>query len=817
MLRSVLISSLRLNRFLLISSGRLIVRNINLKKCHELFEPARVALCWLAVFFAAETLIFGQGYRPPFVAPPTGSNEPNAANPNQRLRPPRANAVGPEDFVVNAITEEKEGEIYHLRGAVHLETQDMMLNADEVDYNEETGEAFARGHVKFEHFYNGDKLECDHAEYNVNNETGKFYQVHGTSPAKIQSKPGLLTTTNPFYFQGEWAERLQDRYVLYKGFVTDCKVPRPWWMLRGAKFDIIPHERAIGYHSVFWVRGFPLFYAPAFYKSLKKNPRQSGFLTPNIGHSSIRGYMYGIGYYWAINRSYDMLYRAEYFTQGALSHMVDFRGKIKPGTDFNVNLYAVNNSGINNTIGTDGKPAAKSGLQLNAQMKSDLGDGWTARGEVNYLSSFIFRQTFSESFHEAIFSDSRSIGYLTKHWNTFGVTLEADRDQEFNTVLDKDYIIIRHLPQLNFTSREHEISDKVLPLWFSLQSSAGFVDRTQPGLDTRTFVSRLDAEPRLTTAFHFDNFSLMVTGGIRETQYGESLVNGQPAGKDFLRSAQELNVQFVLPSLSRIYKAPKWMRNGDKLKHVIETRADYKYVTGIGSDYTRLLRFDETDLLTNTNEVNVSITNRFFVKHKDGFVNEPFSWEISQSRYFDPTFGGAVLPGQRNVVLSTAELTGYSFLSGPRSYSPITSTLRWVEIFGLEWRTDYDPLRRQFVNSAFTVDYRYHSWFGSVGYNQVHEDPVLTTPSDQMRLLVAWGNPSRKGWNAATTVYYDFSRELMQYAIAQVNYNTDCCGLAFQYRRFNNIGFRDETQYRIAFAVSNIGTFGSLRKQERIF
>ncbi len=87
--------------------------------------------------------------------------------------------------------------------------------------------------------------------------------------------------------------------------ITGCRLPHPWWTLRGPKFDIIPEQRALAYNSWFHVRNFPLFYTPFFYKSLEKEPRKSGFLTPNIGHSSLRGYISGVGYYWAINRSYD--------------------------------------------------------------------------------------------------------------------------------------------------------------------------------------------------------------------------------------------------------------------------------------------------------------------------------------------------------------------------------------------------------------------------------------------------------------------------------------------------------------------------------
>jgi LPS-assembly protein len=56
----------------------------------------------------------------------------------------------------------------------------------------------------------------------------------------------------------------------------------------------------------------------------------------------------------------------------------------------------------------------------------------------------------------------------------------------------------------------------------------------------------------------------------------------------------------------------------------------------------------------------------------------------------------------------------------------------------------------------------------------------------------------------------------MQYSQTQVTYNTDCCGFSVQYRRFN-LGVRDESQFRVSFAVANIGTFGTLKRQERIF
>jgi len=699
----------------------------------------------------------------------------------------------------------------HLRGHVLLESIDMKLTADEVDYDQDSGDAEFRGHVHYENFGEGNQLYCDHGKYNVNDETGIFWQVTGTSPAKILARPGLLTTNNPFYFEGKWAERKDDRYVLHDGFVTDCKVPKPWWRLVGPKFDIFPHDHAIAYHTVYRIKRLPLFYSPAFYKSLKKTPRKSGFLTPHAGHSSLRGMMIGQGYYWAINRSYDLLYEAQYFTTRGFAHTLDFRGKVRPGTDFDFNLYGVNDRGLD--LG-NGKVQKQGGVLFSFDGRSDLGHGWEARGQVNYLSSFLFRQSFTESFHEAIFSESHSTGYLTKHWDSFAFFVVAERGEEFQSVQPDDKIVIRKLPEVEFLSRDRPLIREGLPVWFSLESSAGFVDRTQPDFQTRQFVDRLDVNPRLTTALHFAGFSLVPSFAARETNYGSSIQNGVLSGQDILRSSREVRIELIPPSLARIYKSPKWL-GGEKVKHVIETRAEYVFVDGI-RDFKNIIRFDENDLLSDTNELRLSVANRLFVKDKNGTVNEVLSWEVWQSRYFDPTFGGAVVAGQRNVVQSSVELDGFAFMDGPRNYSPIVSALRYQNRVGLEWRTDYDPLRKQISNSSFTADMRFSKYLISLGHNQVRSDPVLAPNSNQFRGLFGIGNGNRKGWNAAFSAYYDYKKGILEYATTQVTYNTDCCGISVQYRRFN-VGTRDETQYRLAFAVSNVGWFGTLKKQERIF
>lgn len=711
-----------------------------------------------------------------------------------------------DEVLVKGVTQETEGSFSKLRGAAVVETTEMILKADEIDYDSAKGYAEARGNVQFDHFAGGEHIEADKVEYNLRDEIGKYYNVRGSSPAKIETRPGVLTTTNPFSFQGKWAERLKDRYILHDGFVTSCKLPKPWWTLRGSAFDIIPGKRAIARKSTFSVRRIPLFYTPVFYKSLERAPRKSGFLTPQAGLTSARGTMLAGGYYWAINRSYDATYRAQLFTQRGLAHHVDVRGKPNARSDFNYIFYGVKDRG---QLVDGERRAPASGYMMSLDGRSDLRGGWVARADVNYLSSFLFRQAFTDSFYEAIFAEVHTSANLSKYWETFSLDISARRVENFLSTTIDDKVSLRRLPSVEFRSRERQVAERVLPVWVSFDSSASFLRRNELGNPTRQFVDRLDFEPRVSTALRWKGIHLIPSFSIRETHYGSSVdTEARITGNGILRSSREFSSELILPSLARIYRG--------RHKHVIESRAYYRAVSGI-DDFHRFVLFDETELLSNTNELEVSVTNRIFTKQKDGRVEESLSWTVAHRRFFDPSFGGAIVNGRRNVLLSSSTLTGYTFLDGARHYSPISSALRARAFAGvtLEWLADYDPRRGHFTNSSLSGDRRFkNNVMLSVGHNQVRSHPVLSPSANQLYSSVGYGRENTKGFSTRAYMVYDYRQAVLQHVQTQFSYNTDCCGFSVQYRRFS---FRNENQFRVAFAVANIGSFGTLRKQERMF
>jgi LPS-assembly protein len=736
--------------------------------------------------------------------------------PNFSVRVPRPNAPPEGEYILNSVSQESEGGITKLHGGAVVEMHSATLKADEIEYDENTRVFNAHGHVSYRNYDQNELVYCDHAVYNMDTEKGMFYLPKGFARSKVVTKPGMLVSQEPFYFEGAFVEKTGEKYILHDGFITDCSMPNPWWKLHSTQIDITPEDHALAHNAVYRLHNVPLFYFPVFYKSLHREPRHSGFLTPHIGHSTTRGFMVGGGYYWAINRSMDLTYEIQDFTVRGLAHNVDFRGKPTQKTDFNLIVYGVQDQGY-----YQGATLVKTpGFSVIGKFRSEIGNGWIVRGSVDYLSSLAFRQQFTESFNEAIFAETKSAGWIEKRFSYYTFTAGVSRLENFQDATPENTVIIRKLPETEFQGRDQEIVHGPIPLWVSFDSTFGLYHRVQPRpepdfYETGQFTPRGDFEPTVFSTLRWGHITLLPSLTLHESFYGQSL-EGSTISNAITRSAPEVNVDIVLPSLERIYAFKSGAKNGVKWKHVFEPRASYREVSGV-QNFENTLRFDTLDLLSNTNEATVGITNRLYRKQGND-VREVFTWEVSQKVFFDPGFGGAVISNQRNVILSSLDLTAFSFLDGPRRYSPIVSTVRTRPRNGIDitWQTDYDPHSHRFVNSTFQTSYRIKKYFASAASDQIHPDPIISPQANQFRATFGYGDPNRKGWNTAYSMVYDWRIHQLEYGVAQAAYNTDCCGIAIQIRRLSFSG-RNENQYLASFSVANLGSFGSLKKQERLF
>lgn len=81
----------------------------------------------------------------------------------QGSMPPAPSTVREEDVTIRALQQEKDGGVYKLRGQAEIHYGTYILYADSVDYNSDTGESIADGHVVLSGGPNDEHVEATHA------------------------------------------------------------------------------------------------------------------------------------------------------------------------------------------------------------------------------------------------------------------------------------------------------------------------------------------------------------------------------------------------------------------------------------------------------------------------------------------------------------------------------------------------------------------------------------------------------------------------------------------------------------------------------
>src|SRR5207253_5559046 len=91
-----------------------------------------------------------------------------------------------------------------------------------------------------------------------------------------------------------------------------------------------------------------------------------------------------------------------------------------------------------------------------------------------------------------------------------------------------------------------------------------------------------------------------------------------------------------------------------------------------------------------------------------GSVRQVLTWQVAQKAFFDPTFGGAIVNGRRNVLTTTADFSGIAFLTEPRNLSPIISRLRLAlsAANDVQWNLDYDAKKGRISGSTIFATWR---------------------------------------------------------------------------------------------------------------
>ena len=744
---------------------------------------------------------------------------------------------------LEAKTQGRKGDVTTADGDVDIHYGDTRLRADHVEYNGKTYEATATGHVQLD--YGNQHLGADEAHYNVSTGHGLFHNVRGTVKIERRPNPVLLVSDNPLYFEARDVERFPgDVYLVHRAWITICDPEHPKWQFYAPNARIRLDKTVALVNANFRLFRVPLIWLPYATAPAGRKVRATGFLIPDIGQSSRKGFILGDAFYLAPNPWMDATVGAQFMSRRGVLERGTFRAKPFENTAIEYTYFGVEDRGL---LNPDGTRSPQGGEQQRLEIQSLLPGGWRFVTDYNHLSSLTFRLAFADSFGEAINSEVRSATFLSNNFRGFSLNFAGLSDKSFLTLpvaatattpaVPATSVTLRNLPEARFGSVE-QAPLRSLPVYFGFDGFAGVVFRSDEDIRTSNFVDRYELAPRVTVPLHFGRWLGVTTSAVfRTTRYGDSFDSaGQVSPIAISRNSGEFTLELRPPTLERFFdRAPlKKGKTRRRYKHTIEPALAYRYVTGVNR-FAQFVRFDSDTTLTNTSEVEYGFTQRLFRKDGDGQPEELVSWRIVQKHYFDPTFGGAIVNGQRNVFQALDSISPFAFAFGPRNWSPIVSDFKITPggPYDLEQILQYDPQIQRLVTIGTLLKVKpYREFFATAAFIRLNDNPTLgdlppqpppVLPifqqllSNQVRGLVGYGSESRRGFNLITGLGYDFENKTLQNQIVQMSYNGGCCGLAVEYRRINLGQVRAENQFRLAFIIANIGAFGNLRHQEKIF
>jgi LPS-assembly protein len=249
---------------------------------------------------------------------------------------------------------------------------------------------------------------------------------------------------------------------------------------------------------------------------------------------------------------------------------------------------------------------------------------------------------------------------------------------------------------------------------------------------TPSIVQRLDFSPRVELPMNFGGWNVTAAARVRGTFYSNSIdpLTRLVLPRNVTRGYGEFTLDVRPPALARNF------HHGDgtfSFRHVIEPYLTYRKIGGV-SDFSRVIRFDELDAVADTNELEYGVTNRFFLRrsaesvgarpraktatgrdrererpgetapaegeektatgvpkntrvsgaltallNQSPLTKQPYEFlsiTLRQKYFFDPNFGGALIPGRRNQFFPINTFSGFTYGGVPRRFSPLNVEAR---------------------------------------------------------------------------------------------------------------------------------------------
>lgn len=595
---------------------------------------------------------------------------------------------------------------------------------------------------------------------------------------------------------------------LQRATYTTCTPTSQTWKVSASKIDLNSDTgRGVATNTWLSLAGVPVLYTPYFSFPLDDR-RQTGFLFPTFGSSSLSGATLGVPFYWNIAPNYDALFTPEIFEKRGLQINGMFRylgssggGVFRAG--FTPHDSAFDKFKDDSAVTFAGNPALGHLIHSNSsrslfswQDKRDFGSGWTTGVNYNYVSDDYYLQDFGglSTLSPNLLQRSANVSHADEHWN-FETKLQNYQTLHLvnQTPVSNPYNIY---PAINLNGY---YPNQIYGLNFQIINQFMYFERaSNPGeLITPPEAGRLHIQPVISRTFAGLPGYITPTLQLSATHYN---IGNQLPG--FANSIEKTIPMFNIDSGLYFYRNAQWSEKN--YQQTLEPRIFYLYVpyrnqTSVPTFDTSLIpfnynslfltnRFSSYDRIGDANQISFALTTR--VLDPNG-GNEKFSASLGEIYYFEDrrvnlcSGVDLVVNASPNATCANpAAIIGST--SPTESLSPLAGQLSYH--FSNHWNTSanvaWDHVNSNFVNG--NVNLSYHPQINHVinfNYNYIrYGDPIVTMPAtpatshkndlNQTGFSFAW--PVRENWQLVGGWNYNFSREYSQTYFYGLQYDS-CC------------------------------------------
>ncbi len=630
--------------------------------------------------------------------------------------------AGPVAITADKLDYDRIADVYTAAGHVKIEYEGMRLEADKVVLNNKTGEAMAEGKVFLQD--KGDSTRADSLQVNINTRSGVMY------------KGEIFKQKENLHVKGDVIERRSETvYHVEKGAITTCDENE--WYLKASELDVDMDRYATAKGVSFNMLGLPMFYTPYFLFPVK---RQTGFLVPMVGNSSLDGFSIQNAFFWAISDYKDMTVYSDYRANTGHGTGLEFR--YMNSIESSGQIYGKFWNMFRTSEIRDarfGHETNESRWELLLKHREEFTEDFSGSLDVNLVSDQHYYYDLDKQLEKKSRPYLDSNVFFTERWNTSILYLLG---QYSTDLTQSNRNTIQKLPEIRYTMFAEPLFG---PLYFNFDGSAvNFVRQEGDGL------RRLDLNPNFAAVFGSNGLSLMPRVGARATLYDRKDPNASTdtaTNRSYLYAGVDANAR-----ISRIYGSDREEGIG-KLKHSIEPTVSYTYIPHTKT--SDIPRFDAVDSVVSANTVTVSLINRVTAHYKETKENSNITnfdllvFKLSQGynlTAMDTTSHPSVFQG--DLYINAPKF--FSF-SGTGSYYPDLGHASHTE------------------TASFTTD----SVKLNLSYQHSRSLPLATSGE----YLILGGELKFGKWNFAANYSQDLVNNITNQIEYRVRYSAQCWGI----------------------------------------